>query len=240
MSSYFLVHLENTPIYQQLQIEEALLRTNQSNWCLINKGSPPAIVLGISGKTEEHLHREAVIKKEIPVFRRFSGGGTVIVDENTVFVTWIANSEESEVPCCPKKILDWTTNIYRSSFTNIDFQLSENDYTLGSLKCGGNAQYLCKGRWLHHTSFLWDYRDENMQLLKMPPKIPAYRENRPHHEFICRLKNYFVSYDDFIKRLLTGISQQVVVRAPPENALALAAGSPHRQSSRRLNLHDNC
>ena len=31
-------------------------------------------------------------------------------------------------------------------------------------------------RWVHHTSFLWDYREERMTLLKQPHKQPEYRQ----------------------------------------------------------------
>ena len=40
------------PILEQLQLEEALFRADQRNWCLLNSGSPPAIVMGISGLPE--------------------------------------------------------------------------------------------------------------------------------------------------------------------------------------------
>lgn len=35
---------------------------------------------------------------------------------------------------------------------------------------GGNAQAITKGRWLHHTSFLWDFDPTNMLYLQMPEK----------------------------------------------------------------------
>lgn len=43
-------------------------------------------------------------------------------------------------------------------------------------KFGGNAQAITRQRWLHHTSFLWDFKPENMQLLKAPVRAPDYRE----------------------------------------------------------------
>ena len=52
-----IVHLTPMPIFQQLQIEEALLRAGSGNWCLINHGTPPAIVMGLSGKIENPLER---------------------------------------------------------------------------------------------------------------------------------------------------------------------------------------
>lgn len=50
------------------------------------------------------------------------------------------------------------------------------DYVFGGRKFGGNAQAITSRRWLHHTSFLWDYRPANMALLTNPAKQPQYRE----------------------------------------------------------------
>lgn len=51
------------------------------------------------------------------------------------------------------------------------------DYVLsGGHKVGGNAQALTGRRWLHHTSFLWDFDRERMALLRQPAKAPQYRQ----------------------------------------------------------------
>jgi lipoate-protein ligase A len=50
------------------------------------------------------------------------------------------------------------------------------DYVYGEHKFGGNAQSITKGRWVHHTSLLWDFHPPNMELLKFPPKSPHYRQ----------------------------------------------------------------
>jgi len=65
------------------------------------------------------------------------------------------------------------------------------DYALGQKKFGGNAQAISKDRWLHHTSFLWDYEQDRMALLKQPLRAPEYRAGREHSEFIIPLKNVF-------------------------------------------------
>ena len=45
-----LLRLQNVPILRQLLLEEALLRADSNNWCIVNNGtSVPAIVMGISG-----------------------------------------------------------------------------------------------------------------------------------------------------------------------------------------------
>jgi len=183
--------LDKISIFEQLQIEEALLRADKRNWCLINTGSPEAIVMGISGKPDLLIEDRVFQMKPVPVIKRFSGGGTVFIDHNTIFVTWICNSRELSIPCCPEKIHQWTIHFYQQAFPNLGMQLRENDYVLNEQKCGGNAQYLCKDRWLHHSSLLWDFDEENMRYLSMPPKMPVYRHRRPHKDFLCKLRDYF-------------------------------------------------
>ncbi|KAL2621244.1 hypothetical protein R1flu_001449 [Riccia fluitans] len=85
-----ILKLRNFPIFDKLKLEELLLRMSADNWCLLNDGtSPQLIVMGISGKPEKLLEVEKVVKDCVPVIKRFSGGETVIVDEGTLFVTLI-------------------------------------------------------------------------------------------------------------------------------------------------------
>ena len=51
----YLIRLQQSPIFHQLQIEEALLRLTTKNWCIMNDGSSPAVIFGISGKPDQHL-----------------------------------------------------------------------------------------------------------------------------------------------------------------------------------------
>ncbi len=53
------------------------------------------------------------------------------------------------------------------------------DYCFGEKKFGGNAQAITRKRWLHHTTFLWDFDASRMELLKHPANAPDYREVRP-------------------------------------------------------------
>ncbi|KAK4803256.1 hypothetical protein SAY86_001459 [Trapa natans] len=188
-----LIRLEGLPILKQLHLEEELFRTSKDNWCIINDGTDdPTIVMGISGKPAELLDIKPVLHDEIPVIRRFTGGGTVIVDPGTIFATFICNKEA--VPGLqpyPRPIMSWSSLIYEQVFQGIgNFRLCENDYAFGDRKFGGNAQSITKRRWIHHTSFLWDYDARNMSYLRLPKRAPEYRMARDHMEFICRLKDY--------------------------------------------------
>lgn len=193
--------LDQMPIEQQLRIEEGLLRTSDENWFILNNGSIPSVIMGLSSKPEEWVDLARLHADNIPLLQRFSGGGTVFVDHNTLFGTFILNQHDVGIDPFPQPILEWTADVYRSALQLENFSLCENDYVLGDRKIGGNAQYLQKNRWLHHTTFLFDYEEKNMGYLLHPKRQPTYRRQRPHHEFLTKLKP-LLSKEDFITRLV--------------------------------------
>eukprot|EP01035_Chromulina_nebulosa_P017941 gene17941-23565_t len=148
---------------------------------------------------------------KIEIIRRFTGGGTVIIDKDTIFSTFIMNTEDAKSLPYPKNIMAWSEPIYKEVF-NIDsndlkFSLRENDYVLyGDKKIGGNAQSITKNRWVHHTSFLGKVSPDNMKYLLIPKKAPNYRNNRDHLEFLTSLEDIF-SYYEFEKRLLLSLEK---------------------------------
>lgn len=226
-----LLSLNHLPIFGQLQLEEALLRTDERNWCILNHGTTPAIVMGISGVHEKLIDQNYLKKKEVPVIRRFSGGGTVFVDENTVFATWICNTNDTHVPCFPHNVHEWAANFYQQAFPLLGMHLRENDYVIGERKWGGNAQYLTKGRWLHHTSMLWDYNSENMNYLLMPAKIPAYRQLRTHDDFLCRLKKYFADQEEIKTKIQETLSHKFDVIKVSLDQVTDILNKPHRKAT---------
>lgn len=198
------------------------------------------IILGIGGKPEKLINIDAARDDGVLVLRRFSGGGTVVVDHSSLWTTFIGrNSLLPHVKPFPREIMKWSVDaVFGSAFEswgkqfkpsrrqtlvfkgkscgfsggvgeslilppspnetqeiqNTDtplFQLRENDYVLGERKIGGNAQAIVKDGWIHHTSFLYDFVDNNMEYLTLPDKRPDYRGNRSHNDFLVRLKEHY-------------------------------------------------
>mmetsp|Transcript_21307 Transcript_21307/g.46521 ORF Transcript_21307/g.46521 Transcript_21307/m.46521 type:complete len:498 (+) Transcript_21307:156-1649(+) len=216
------------------------------------------IVMGIGGKAEKLLNTREVQTDRLLVVKRFSGGGTVVMDENAIWTTLIAgrrtdsnidtivgDTQQKQKQLCqpyPRDIMEWTANaVFGPTFEKLNdatiaatrttatttnpstssslaalptFSLREDDYVLtapttttttttavGSSnnikretrKMGGNAQAISgKQGWLHHTSFLWDYENVNMErYLKLPEKRPEYRVDRSHKDFLVKLKDYY-------------------------------------------------
>jgi lipoate-protein ligase A len=131
-----LLKLSNMSIFDQLKIEEYLLRDTDDNICIINSGSPPAIVMGISGNPEELIEQAQAQALNIPIIKRFSGGGTVVIDENTLFITFIFNSKSINVLCFPEPIYRFSETIYQDVFKGFPFELKNNDYIFNEKKFG--------------------------------------------------------------------------------------------------------
>lgn len=231
-----LLCLKNYSIYEQLQLEEALLRSTEKNWCIFNHGSPQSIVMGISGKPGELIDVNKVQKEPLPVIKRYSGGGTVIVDSNTLFVSFIFQKEDHDFPCYPEPILRWSEAFYKESLAIPGFHLRENDYVIGEKKCGGNAQYIKKNRFVHHTTFLWDFAQENMEYLLHPPKAPKYRQDRPHHEFLCKLKDHFSSPEDFFASLEMTLQNRYHLESTSPEKLISFLASDHRKATTHIEI----
>ncbi|MBI5273197.1 MAG: lipoate--protein ligase family protein [Chlamydiia bacterium] len=228
------ISLQNIPILEQLQLEEALLRSDARSFCIVNVGSPRSIIMGISGDPKTLIDLPRAKEAHIPIIKRFSGGGTVIVDEETLFITFIMAKKDCAVHPFPEPILRWSADLYRSAWQIPGFHLRENDYVIGSKKCGGNAQYICKDRWVHHTSYLWDYEEKNMEYLLLPAKRPAYRGARAHNDFLCRLKECGGTVEERLAQLRKALEKGFCVRPFP---LASWEALPHRQATHIYPFH---
>lgn len=229
-----LVRTSGLCILRQLRLEEKLLRSpGAGNWCLLNDGTPDrSVVLGISGKPHQLVDVRRALDDGVRVIKRFSGGGTVIVDRDTQFVTLVMNAAAvPDLALFPRQIMDWTGSLYggrpHGVFADVPgWQLRENDYVIGERKVGGNAQSISKDRWLHHTSFLWDFREETMKYLTNPAKQPRYRANRSHSDFLAPLKTYLPDRNALATRIeaaLEGMGLEVAPASIEQAEDAVAA-----------------
>ncbi len=200
-----ILELVSYPIADQLELELSLLNHDSRNFCLINVGTPPTVVMGISGKADLLIHLDQ-LSPSIPIIRRHSGGGTVIVDEETLFLSFICNKNFHPFLPYPEPILRWVESLLAPVTPGL--KLIENDFVIGEKKCGGNALYIRKDRWLVHTSFLWDYDSSKMELLKLPPKMPTYRAGRKHEKFICKLSELISSKKEWLSSIKNELSQR--------------------------------
>ena len=222
------VRFRGVPVLRQLQIEEALFRAGSGNWCLINDGTDPAVVLGISGSPDE-----VCAGCPYPLIRRFSGGGTVVVDEGTVFCSLILDGFDLPVPLTPRDVMQWSRELLRPAFLPHDLVLEEQDYVLDGKKVGGTAQSFSRNRGVHHVSFLWSWQEERMAFLRMPQRQPVYRAEREHGAFCNRLSKYFSSRNIFIDAILRAVEKGFDCRYTTQDEAEEAMALSHRTAVSR-------
>ena len=143
------------------------------------------------------------------MYKRFTGGGTVVCDRDTVFVTFIRRPGDELGGLGPRQIMEYTGKVYKGIMDpllrgkGVEFDLlGGQDYSVTRTgeggerwdrKVGGNAQAVTRGGWCHHTSFLWRFKEENMGLLKevRGEKTHA-RARRRHHAGTPMLNTPFI------------------------------------------------
>lgn len=90
--------------------------------------------MGIGSKTELLINTDSVKDAGVTVIRRFTGGGTVVVDSATIFVSIIGSFvRASRVPCAPwflfqllqdaigvpkgpRELMRWSEGVYQPVF----------------------------------------------------------------------------------------------------------------------------
>ena len=80
-------------------------------------------------KPQELINVPAAQESGIQVIKRFSGGGTVVTDENTVFATVILQTSAlpADVECSPRPLMRWSESLYAPVFSPYGrFNLQEN------------------------------------------------------------------------------------------------------------------
>lgn len=197
--------LDGMSIFDQLKLEEALLRAGEGNYFLLNTNSCASVVLGLSNRVEELVDFSMAESLHLPIYRRFTGGGAVVVDGGTIFTTFIF--DRNSMPCeqTPEGLTAFGASVFSKAFFPHQLEVFEQDYALYKMKIGGNAQSFSKGRALHHTSFLYSWNEKLMRVLKMPERQPEYRQGRDHKSFCGRLENHFPDKIILRKRLKNAV-----------------------------------
>ena len=199
------VRLTNVPIFEQLVLEEVLYRkmTNVNAVLVATRAAArPTVVCGAAQhkNLDRLVEMDLVERDAVPVVQRFTGGGTVLLEPRTVVASLVGNDAATVrlgKRLGGQSIMAWMADrVYAKVFgdSREPFSLRVQDYCLGERKIGGNAQALARDRFVHHTSFLYDYDEAEMaKYLRTPEKQPEYRQQRPHADFITRAAHLFPS-----------------------------------------------
>ena len=181
---------------ENLAFDEALLEYSENGFDgeILRFWEPDAyfIVLGYSGRVKREVRMESCEKRGIPVLRRPTGGGTVLVGPGCLNFALILKMDFSKALFNITRANAYVLERHSRALEKLLGKKVEirghTDLTLGPLKFSGNAQRRGKRALLFHGSFLLQMDLPLIEaLLPLPEKRPAYRESRSHRDFLINL-----------------------------------------------------
>jgi lipoate-protein ligase A len=149
------------------------------------------VVLGASRRLREDVRVDACRADGVPVLRRSSGGGTVVVGPGALNVTVILPAAGAPglraVDLAQRTVLERIAESIRGAGLPV-VVLGQGDLALGDRKCGGSAQRRLQDWFLVHCSILYQFALERIaRYLANPARQPAYRQGRDHQDFLANL-----------------------------------------------------
>jgi lipoate-protein ligase A len=182
---------------QNLALDEALLDVAEEGLApgeILRLWEPtaPLVVVGRSSQVAGEVRLDECQRRGIPVLRRASGGAAIVAGPGCLmYAVVLSYARHPEL-----RMLD---QAHQYVLRRIAAGLSTlgivadicgtSDLAVGGRKFSGNSLRCKREHFLYHGTLLYDF-DLSLisSLLGVPPRVPDYRENRPHEEFVTNLK----------------------------------------------------
>jgi lipoate-protein ligase A len=150
-----------------------------------------AVVLGSGCRLAEDVVEETCQADAVPIVRRSSGGGTVLLGRGCLLYSLVLRYERapplSEIPSSYRFILHHVAAALSDPAAQVE-QEGISDLALGGRKFSGNAQQRKRTHLLHHGTILYDFDLTCVaRYLRPPPRQPDYRAGRDHLAFLHNL-----------------------------------------------------
>jgi lipoate-protein ligase A len=150
----------------------------------------PVVVLGSASVLAEEVVEPACASDSVPIVRRFSGGGTVLLGRGCLaysLVLSLQRPELADIAGSYRYILEricQTLGRLRPGLVSAGC----SDLAVDGLKVGGSAQRRMRTHMLHHGTLLLDLDLTLLErYLRIPRRQPVYRRGRNHAEFVANL-----------------------------------------------------
>jgi lipoate-protein ligase A len=150
-----------------------------------------AVVLGASCRMRDDVLIDACRADGVPIVRRSSGGGTVLIGPGALNVSVILPQEWAPglwaLDVAQRYVLDSIAESIRRVGPPVSVE-GRGDLVIGGRKCAGSAQRRLKRWFMVHCSILYDFSIERIaRYLTVPQRQPAYRAGRAHCDFLSNL-----------------------------------------------------
>jgi lipoate-protein ligase A len=148
-------------------------------------------VVGRSSRVDLEVHRDACRELGVPVLRRISGGAAVLAGPGCLMYALVLSYQNRPslrvISHAHSFVLGIVANALAPLVPGVHC-CGTSDLALGDLKFSGNSVRCRRGYLLYHGTILYDFPLELItRCLKMPPRMPDYRNGRDHQSFVANL-----------------------------------------------------
>ncbi len=227
---------------ENLACDEALLDWREENggdeilrfW----ESAEPFVVVGYANTIEAEVQAPGCESAAVPIFRRCSGGGTVLQGPGCLNYTLILRITDSSplatISGANKFIMERNRVAIQSVLRDSAIQIQGcTDLAIPATglpgahsgrafrKFSGNSQRRHKNFLLFHGTFLLDFDLALVgKCLKFPSRQPEYREHRSHNDFLVNLNLSPVDVKNALRKVWN--AREALVQPPLDRVSQLA------------------
>lgn len=181
---------------ENLALDEALLQSAEASAEgaeTLRLWEPPEmmVVVGRSSRVTGEVRLEACRRLGVPVLRRPSGGAAVVAGPGCLMYSLVLSYRRRPhlraVDRAHRHVLGQIAAALRPHWPEAEHR-GTSDLCWGLRKFSGNS-LRCQRDWmLYHGTLLYDFPLESVgRLLRTPPRMPEYRGERSHRDFLVNL-----------------------------------------------------
>ncbi|RCS52735.1 lipoate--protein ligase family protein [Bremerella cremea] len=181
---------ENLALDEAL-LEEAEQATSPVELLRLWEPDDPLVVIGRASKLHEEVDVETCQARGISVLRRASGGASVVTGRGclmyAVVLSYELHPELAALDACHRYVMGRIQSALVREVPEVDFQ-GTCDLTLNGRKFSGNSLRCKRSHLIYHGTLLYDFDLSLIHtLLRTPPRMPDYRQQRPHRSFVTNV-----------------------------------------------------
>jgi lipoate-protein ligase A len=181
---------------ENLALDEALLEEAETaaqgvETLRLWEAGQHAVVIGRSSRMAAEVRSDVCRDLHVPVLRRISGGAAVVVGPGCLMYALVLSlrlrPELCAIDRAHAQVLGTIATALRPSVPGLALR-GICDLSIGEKKVSGNSVRVKREHLLYHGTLLYDFSLEMIgRCLAMPPRVPDYRQARPHDTFVANL-----------------------------------------------------
>lgn len=189
-------HTCSTPA-ENLALDEALLEEAEAagapcETLRLWEPAAPLVVVGSSSHVAREVDEAACRQRGVPIYRRPSGGAAIVAAPGCLMYAVVLSYELRPglraIDAAHRFVLETVLESLRPMAPSAARE-GTSDLAIAGRKFSGNSLRCKREHFLYHGTLLYDFPLQLIDAcLRMPPRQPAYRQERPHSEFVANLQ----------------------------------------------------